>query len=260
MTSTCEGNSVNRIIMQSRLTYNSYVCINGVVNRKTRNHPADERETVERLLDAAERLFGELGYDGVGMRALAEEAKVNLGAATYHFGSKEALYIETFMRRFRPTNAERVSLLREARTESDGKPLAVEKIVDCMVRPPYMLGLKHPDFHELLARNLFMPPPFLHTAIHREMKPNLDIFIRALRRSLPEVPEDLIRLRTMFSMGALLMFSVKMGKMRAARNAKFDESILKELVRFIASGLQGTPAVPAEDRPPISRLSQPPRG
>src|ERR1035438_3219204 len=155
------------------------------------------RQTTERLLDTAERLFGAHGYDGLGMRTLTEEAKVNLGAATYHFGSKEALSVETFMRRFRPTNAERLRLLREAEAESDGKPLVVEKIVDCMVRPPYMLGLKHPDFHELLARNLLMPPPFLHTAIHREMKPNVEVFIGALRRSLPKVPEDLIHLRTM---------------------------------------------------------------
>jgi hypothetical protein len=92
------------------------------------------------------------------------------------------------------------------------------------------------------------------------MKPNLDIFIGALRRSLPGVPEDLIHLRTMFSMGALLMFSVKMGKMRPARNPKLDESILKELVRFIAAGLQSGPAVPAKDRPRIPRLPQSPRG
>jgi AcrR family transcriptional regulator len=221
--------------------------------------PADVRETVERLLDAAERLFGKHGYDGVGMRALAEEAKVNLGAATYHFGSKKALYIETFMRRFRPTNIERLRLLREAEAEAHGKPLGVEKIVDCMVRPPYLLGLKHPDFHELLARNLFMPPPFLHPAIHREMAPNAEVFIRAFRRSLPKVPEDLIHLRTMFSMGALLMFSVQMGKMRPARNPKLDEGILKELVRFISAGLQSEPAVPAADRPPIPRSPNPPR-
>src|ERR1035437_2866392 len=171
------------------------------MKKKSRAQPADERETRERLLDAAERLFGKLGYDGVGMRTLTEEAKVNLGAATYPFGSKEALYIETFMRRFRPTNAERLRLLREAEAEAHGKPLGVEKIVDCMVRPPYLLGLKHPDFHEPLARSLFTPPPFLHSAIHREMKPNVDVFIGAFRRSLPKVPEDLIHLRTIFSMG-----------------------------------------------------------
>jgi AcrR family transcriptional regulator len=52
--------------------------------------------TATRLLDAAERLFGEHGYNGVGLRALAGAAHVNLAATTYHFGSKKALYVETF--------------------------------------------------------------------------------------------------------------------------------------------------------------------
>ena len=221
--------------------------------------PADARETVERLLDAAERLFGEHGYDGVGMRALAAEAKVNLGAATYHFGSKETLFVATFMRRFRSTNAERLRLLQAAEAEADGQPLVVEKIVDCMIRPPYLEGLEHPGFHALLARNLFMPPPFLHAALHRELEPNAEVFIAALRRSLPEVPEDLIRLRTMFSMGSLLMFSVQMGKMRPARGLKSDGSILKELVRFMAAGLHSAPAVRAQDRSSFPRLPKPPR-
>ena len=41
--------------------------------------------TAQKLLDTAERLFGEHGYSGVGMRALAQAAKVNLAATTYHF-------------------------------------------------------------------------------------------------------------------------------------------------------------------------------
>ena len=140
------------------------------VNRKTTTPPDDCRETTGRLLDTAEKLFAEYGYDGVGMRALAEEAKVNLGATTYHYGSKQALYIETFMRRFRPTNAERLRLLREAEAASRGKPLPVEKIVECLLRPPFLLELNHPHFHALLARNLFMPPAFLYPVLHKEIQ------------------------------------------------------------------------------------------
>jgi len=221
---------------------------------------ADDRDTTERLLDTAERLFGELGYNGVGMRALAAEAGVNLGAATYHFGTKKALYIETFLRRFRPANAERLRLLRAVEAEAQGKPLTVEKIVDCMARPLYLLGLAHPNFDALLARSLFMPPAFLHAAVHREIEPNVEVFIRALRCSLPDVPEDVIRLRVMFAMGALLIFFVQMGKRWPAHNPKFDESLLLELVRFISSGLQSEPAVPAADRPPIPRPPKTPRG
>jgi AcrR family transcriptional regulator len=183
------------------------------------------------------------------MRALAAEAGVNLGAATYHFGSKEALYSETFLRRFRSSNAERLRLLREAEAEAKGRPLTVEKIVDCMMRPPFMLGLEHPDFHTLAMRNLFVPPPFIFGALHEEMEPNHRVFIEALRRALPDTPPDLVQLREMFSMGALLAFSMHMNRLHQPRHSKLSKSILKELVRFVAAGLQSVPAVPAADRP-----------
>ena len=214
---------------------------------------------MDRLLDAAERLFAEHGFDGVGMRQLADEAKVNLGAATYHFGSKEALFTETFMRRFRPANAERLRLLREAVQAAGGKHLSVEKIVECMIRPPFESGLERPAFHLFLARNLFKPPPFLHAAIHKELAPNIEVFIRALRRVLPGLPEDLIHLRTMLGMGGLFMFSVRAGEMPGMRNKKAHEPLLREMVRFISAGLQSEPALDPDKRPPLPVLPGPPR-
>lgn len=200
--------------------------------------PRSDCSTKDRLLDAAERLFGLHGYDGVGMRMLADDAGVNLGAATYHFGSKDALYIETFLRRFRTMNGERLRLLREAGEEAGGNPLPVRKIVDCMIRPLFQSGLEHPSFQLLLARNLFMPPPFLHEAIRKELEPNIMVFHAALLRSLPGMPENLLHLRTMFGMGALLVFSVQMDRMALARSETFDENVLKEMVNFISAGLQ----------------------
>ena len=208
----------------------------------------EDQETVTRLLDTAERLFGELGYDGVGMRLLAEEAKVNLGAATYHFGTKEALYVETFMRRFRPTNAERLELLKAAEAKAGGKPLRVESIVECMLRPPFESGLKHPAFHRFLARNLLMPPSFIHPAIIREIEPNMMAFITALRLSLPEISEDLIHLRTMFAMGSLLMFTIHANEMPGMKNPKLHEPLLREIIGYVSAGMKSHPAVPASER------------
>ncbi|HVN28216.1 MAG TPA: CerR family C-terminal domain-containing protein [Candidatus Binataceae bacterium] len=49
-------------------------------------------ETRVRLLEAALKIFGELGFEGASTRALAEAAGANLAAIPYHFGSKEGLY------------------------------------------------------------------------------------------------------------------------------------------------------------------------
>jgi len=48
--------------------------------------------TASALILAGRELFPARGYDGTSIRALTSLAGVNLGAVTYHFGSKEALY------------------------------------------------------------------------------------------------------------------------------------------------------------------------
>lgn len=57
-----------------------------------------EETTCTRLLDAAEELFAERGYDAVGIREIADRAGVNLSGIKYHFGSKRGLYLETIRR------------------------------------------------------------------------------------------------------------------------------------------------------------------
>ena len=208
-----------------------------------------ESGTVDRLLDAAERLFAEHGYDGVGMRQLAGEALVNLNAATYHFGTKENLFIETFMRRFRPAHAERLRLLQEAEAWAAGRPLPVDKIVECMIRPLFELGLAQPVFHRLLGQNLFNPPSFLDAAIHKELGPNIEVFVQAFRRALPKMPEDLIHLRTMWAMGGLLLFSVRNGQLPGMQNQKIHEALFQEMVRFMSAGMQSAPALNRSKRP-----------
>ena len=46
----------------------------------------------DRLVAVARELFSRRGYDRVSVREITSRARANLGAITYHFGSKEALY------------------------------------------------------------------------------------------------------------------------------------------------------------------------
>lgn len=52
----------------------------------------DNSDTADRLRDTARKLFADKGFDGTGVREITSEAGANLGAVTYHFGSKHALY------------------------------------------------------------------------------------------------------------------------------------------------------------------------
>ncbi len=62
--------------------------------------PADT--TRDRLLDTAERLFAEHGYQATTMRAVTTEAAANIAAVNYHFGSKHALLEAVVHRALRP--------------------------------------------------------------------------------------------------------------------------------------------------------------
>lgn len=48
----------------------------------------------ERILRAAQELFGEYGYSGTTFKKIADRADITLGLITHHFGTKENLYIE----------------------------------------------------------------------------------------------------------------------------------------------------------------------
>jgi len=58
----------------------------------------DKPNTKEALLDAAEVLFSERGYEAVGIREIVDRANANLAAIKYHFGSKRDLYNEAVRR------------------------------------------------------------------------------------------------------------------------------------------------------------------
>jgi len=55
--------------------------------------------TRDRILDAAEKLFAECGYDGTSMRDISAEADAELGSIGYHFRSKDDIYNKVIERR-----------------------------------------------------------------------------------------------------------------------------------------------------------------
>ena len=52
-------------------------------------------DTRQRLLQAALSAFGRHDFDSVSVRRIVEEAGVNIAAISYHFGGKQALYLQT---------------------------------------------------------------------------------------------------------------------------------------------------------------------
>src|SRR5947199_6693744 len=92
-----------------------------------------QHETRTRILDAAEELFMQHGFEGTSMRLLTAKAGVNLAAVNYHFGSKDALIEAVFHRRLDPMNVARVAELENLEA-SDAAPSA-ETIIRAFITP-----------------------------------------------------------------------------------------------------------------------------
>jgi TetR/AcrR family transcriptional regulator len=108
--------------------------------------------TRDRLLDTAQRLFAERGYAGTSVRQITTQAHANLGAITYHFGSKERLHHAVFIRLFLPL-AERIA----AEAEGGGAPLAaLERIVIAY----FDHFREHPDLPRLMLQEMSQAGPF----------------------------------------------------------------------------------------------------
>nr|WP_083909511.1 TetR/AcrR family transcriptional regulator [Rhodopseudomonas sp. B29] len=112
--------------------------------------------TRERLLDAAEKLFAEKGFNGVSTRMITDEANANSAAMHYHFRSKAALIRAVFERRLGPINEERERLMAEAVAENAPDPATVLR---AFIGPTLALGDSEGERHfKVLAAQSSMDP------------------------------------------------------------------------------------------------------
>src|SRR3981189_1727307 len=94
-----------------------------------------EHQTRPRILDVAEELFMQHGFEGASMRMLTAKAGVNLAAGNYHFGSKHALIEAVCRRRLDPMNVARIAALDRLEAEASGRALAAESIIRAFIGP-----------------------------------------------------------------------------------------------------------------------------
>ncbi len=102
--------------------------------------------TAADLVTAARELFAEHGYDGASIRAITQRAGANLGAITYHFGSKDALYEAAMESVAEPMR----NHLREA---AGSTGTALDRI-DRMVRAMFEYLRTNPAMPRLLTQQL----------------------------------------------------------------------------------------------------------
>jgi AcrR family transcriptional regulator len=193
--------------------------------------------TKDKLLDIAERLFGEQGYESTSLRHVIFEAGVNLAAVHYHFGSKEELLDAVVLRGAAPLNEERMALLDRYEKESAPNPVPVEKVLRAILWPTFRMKVRNPQFVKLMGQ--LHGEGLMPAMVKRHFQPVVERFMGAMRRALPDLPPAELFWRAQFMFGAMAqvlrgphLLPVPEGMVISAAAA----SLADRLVSFVAAG------------------------
>ena len=217
--------------------------------------------TKEKILDAAESLFMEHGFEATSLRAITTAAGVNLAAVNYHFGSKEELFQAVLTRRLDPMNQERVDLLTRLEHDAAPAPLPCDRILSAMFVPALKLA-RDPerggkDFLRLLGRAYADPAPFIRKFLAGQYAVVIARFKAAFARALPDLPKKELSWRLHFIMGALSYTLAGTDALRliaelAPAETANDELLLNRLAPFLLAGLQS----PVPDLAEVARPAE----
>ncbi len=200
--------------------------------------------TKQKILDTAERLIAEQGYAATSLRHIIAEAGVNLAAVHYHFGSKEDLLDEIIHLKIGPVNQDRMDRLDRAVQDSGEQPVAIEKLLEAFLMPMAEAADRTPAFVPFMGR--LMAEGLLPAVIRKHME---GVFIRmdaALRRTLPDLPEEEFAWRMHFMSGTLAhtMCGAPHFPNLAAVEGDF-RSRIGRLITFLSAGFRAPATAPA---------------
>jgi AcrR family transcriptional regulator len=131
-----------------------------------------QRARQERMLEVAERLASQGGYDAVQMRTVAAESDVALGTLYRYFPSKEHLLVTAMLRQIRGL-ADRLEL----RPAVGDDP--VDRVMDVIKRSNAALQ-RQPRFTLAMVRALVAGEPSVAAAVHEATAAMRQIILQAM--------------------------------------------------------------------------------
>jgi len=202
--------------------------------------------TRQKVLDAAERLFAEHGFDGVSIRQIAQEAEVTLGVVGFHSGNKVELFTTILERRASALNEARLDALEELRRNHDRRSMQLAEIMRAYIAPYIDLASTGgPQWHAyacLIAR--IVSDERWYPLARRLYDPTARIFLDAIREAHPAADNE--RLAAAFVMSVASMLSVVASTVRIGVLSGKEEAAARPdpaelcnvLIEFCSGGIE----------------------
>lgn len=171
----------------------------------------------ERILDAAEELFAQHGYDGVTLRQIASKAGVDVALANYHFGKKLDLFNAVLDRRAAHMNQVRLDALRACQQQAAPAHPDLEQVIAAFLRPLALTqeqetgdsGWRH---YLALIAYINNSPYWGPTIMSRLFDGLVSEFIVALKNALPSASSESVYWCYQHLSGALTLTLAQTGR------------------------------------------------
>ena len=195
-------------------------------------------KTRRRILDAAEVLFSERGFDGASLRDIARRAEVPVALVHHHGGGKDTLFAQVIARRAEELATARLAALTLAKTLG---PLDLRGVLDAFLRPFLTRALTGgPEWHaygRLIAH--VSADTRWRPITEAEFDPVVQEFLKELALLLPGVSPARLGAGFVFTVSAMLSLCASEWRIEALGGVDAGGDRIETLLDFCVAGFEG---------------------
>lgn len=199
--------------------------------------------TKNKILNAAEQLFADKGFNGTSLREITSHAEVNLAAVNYHFGSKKEL-IKAVMSRYMDELSPNLEIALKQVCALE-KPTLIQ-VFTAFVEPLLSLNAYRENgtsnFLQLLGRGYTDSQGFLRWFLTTQYPSVISLFVDGVHKAYPELTAEEMFWRLHFTMGTVVFtMSSSEALLDIAKNDFDDETdisgVIRHVIPYIAAGV-----------------------
>ncbi|WP_424984363.1 TetR/AcrR family transcriptional regulator [Microbulbifer sp. S227A] len=197
-------------------------------------------ETRERILDAAEIVFADKGFDAATLRDIAALADAQVGLVHHHGGGKAELFAQTVKRRADDLSSARLDTLTASQSAG---AVTVEDLIGCFFGP-YLDRAASGDAQWLAYARLVAivsADPRWRDLAAECFDPTANRFIDAFAQLYPDAPRVAIASGFVYSVSAMLALLTSAWRIETlGATGSIGTGRRDELVRFCAAGIRAS--------------------
>lgn len=199
----------------------------------------------DRLLDAAEELFCEHGFEGTSIRDIAAYADCNIAAVNYYFGGKDNLYMDVWRRHLIPMRNVRIASIKKVMSKNESR-IELEDLLKSFADTfvgPLIDVCRASSLSRLMAREYIDRHLPANIFVDEVMTPTINAMSDALIKTCPDLDKSKV-LMVIFSLVGQLVHLVHLRMMFEQSDENMNLPVLdlnevtNHIVKFSAAGIR----------------------